>query len=69
MFKQFDKEDYKLTPEDIKIFKDNQAKSFKEITRLAKWGVAVKLKGKQKLPTKSLNKDDAKASIKKLKKT
>jgi hypothetical protein len=48
MFKQFDKEDVRLTEEDIKIFKANQHKSFREIVKLAKWEVAVKYKTKQK---------------------
>lgn len=48
MFKQVDKEDYKLTEQDIKTFKANQAKSFKEIVTLSKWQVGVKFKQKQK---------------------
>ncbi len=48
MFKQLDKEDVKLTKEDIEAFKANQAKSFKNTVKLAKWEVAVKLKKKQK---------------------
>lgn len=39
---------YNLTTEDIEAFKKNQAKSFKEHKRLAKFEVAAKLKRKQK---------------------
>ena len=39
---------YNLTPEDIEVFKKNQAKSFKEHKRLTKFEVAAKLKRKQK---------------------
>lgn len=48
MFKHLDSADLRLTEEDIKIFKENQAKSFKEVVKLAKWKNAVKIKQKQK---------------------
>lgn len=47
MFKQFDKEDYKLDKEDVEVFKKNQAKSFKEHKKLCKWESAVKFKQKR----------------------
>lgn len=47
MFKHLDSADLRLTQEDIKIFKENQARSFREIIKLAKWENAVKIKNKQ----------------------
>lgn len=47
-FKQFDKEDYKLTEEDIKAFEAAQKASWKVFKGLTKFEVAVKLKLRNK---------------------
>lgn len=47
-FKQKDRTDNKLSPEDLKEFESNQKNSWKDHKGLTKWENSVKLKVKQK---------------------
>lgn len=47
-FKQWDKEDYKLSDEDMKAFEDAQKASWKKFKSLTKFENAVKLKVRNK---------------------
>lgn len=48
MFKHIDKADLRLSEEDLKAFKEAQAKSYKQHMSLCKFAVAAKIKKKQK---------------------